>query len=127
MSSSGVAQVYWFILTHRGVPHTPRNGKTGLCRGSVPVIFLKSTHQWRTSKLSFSSWQRPRLHRASSPNNGGAVALFCHGSNQTVSNMMSICEFAMYTQHFDLNLNQIVRPGHVDLFVGNRQFVHGQY
>ena len=55
------------------------------------------------------------------------MALCWHGIYQTISNMTSIYESAMHIQHFKLDLNQIVRPGHVDLFVGDRQFVHGQY
>ena len=80
-SNTGVVQVRWFILTHHGVGHTHKNSMVGHFSGSVRVILLKSTHQWGTSTASFSSCQQPCLHGASSSNNGGTVALFCHGMN----------------------------------------------
>ena len=126
-SNTGAVQVRWFILTHHGVGHTHKNSMVGHFSGSVRVIVLKSTHQWRTSTASFSSCQQPCLHGASSSNNGGTVALFCHDINQTIPNMFFIYEIAICTQHFKRNLNRSVRPGHVDLSVGDSHCVHGQY
>ena len=42
MSITGVVQVSWFILTHHGVPYTPKNNMIGCFSGNVHVIFYKN-------------------------------------------------------------------------------------